>query len=191
MPLIMLALWTSVAQRGAVRGYTLGGLHRVLPRRADRPQADRQLGRVADQRGHPHGRDVDAPAAPDPSVLRLRGEPVAALPFRSLVALPVAVVLLVSSGASALTTDPLQLALLVPSIVLAWLITFGIMFAIGCARVLDDADDRRSSTLYFALYSLFSGYMHADGHHGREVPAIARDRRVAAVLLRCSARRSS
>ena len=41
--------------------------------------------------------------------------------------------LLLSSGASALTTDPIQLALLVPSVMLAWLTTFGLMFAIGCA----------------------------------------------------------
>src|SRR5690349_15432405 len=33
----------------------------------------------------------------------------AAIPFRSIIALPVALVLLASSGASALTTDPVQL----------------------------------------------------------------------------------
>ena len=52
----------------------------------------------------------------------------------------------VSSGASALTTEPLQLALLVPSLALAWLITFSIMFALGCARVLRDASRWRCST---------------------------------------------
>ena len=91
---------------------------------------------------------VDAPAAPDPSVLRVRGEP------RRGAAVPLArsrcrsrSILLVSSGASALTTEPLQLALLVPSIALAWLITFGIMFALGCARVLDRR--RRSALVNF------------------------------------------
>jgi ABC-type uncharacterized transport system permease subunit len=43
---------------------------------------------------------------------------VAAIPFRSFIALPVAFVLLASSGASALSTDPAQLVLLVPSLVL-------------------------------------------------------------------------
>src|SRR5687767_6270398 len=49
--------------------------------------------------------------------------------FRSV--LPLAAVLLLSSGANALTREPLQLALIVPSLALAWLITFSILFALG------------------------------------------------------------
>lgn len=82
----------------------------------------------------------------------------AALPFRSLIALPIAVILLLSSGASALTTHPFQLALLVPSIALAWLITFGIMFSLGCIGFwLTQAFG--IVNFYFGLWSLFSGYL--------------------------------
>jgi ABC-2 type transport system permease protein len=82
----------------------------------------------------------------------------AAIPFRSLIALPIAVVLLISSGASALSGDPVQLVLLVPSILLAWLITFALMFAIG-ALAFFLTQTMAIANLYFGLFSLFSGYL--------------------------------
>jgi ABC-2 type transport system permease protein len=82
----------------------------------------------------------------------------AAIPFRSIVALPIALVLLLSSGASALTTEPLQLAALVPSLALAWLITFSILFALGSLAFFMT---RAMAVLhlYFALFTLLSGYL--------------------------------
>ena len=82
----------------------------------------------------------------------------AAIPFRSIIALPVAVILLASSGGGALTTDPVRLALVIPSIALAWLITFALMFAIG-ALAFFLTQTMAIANLYFALYSLFSGYL--------------------------------
>jgi ABC-2 type transport system permease protein len=82
----------------------------------------------------------------------------AAIPFRTIIALPVAVILLVSSGSSALTGDPLRLALVIPSIALAWLITFALLFAIG-ALAFFLTQTMAIANLYFALYSLFSGYV--------------------------------
>jgi ABC-2 type transport system permease protein len=82
----------------------------------------------------------------------------AALPFRSLIALPIAFILLVSSGASALTNDPIQLALLVPSVLLAWLITFGIMFALG-GLAFWTTQTFGVVNFYFGVWSLFSGYI--------------------------------
>jgi ABC-2 type transport system permease protein len=82
----------------------------------------------------------------------------AAIPFRSFVALPVAFVLLASSGGSALSTDPLQLVLLAPSLVFAWLITFAFLFAIG-ALAFFLTQTMAIANLYFGLFSLFSGYM--------------------------------
>jgi ABC-2 type transport system permease protein len=82
----------------------------------------------------------------------------AAIPFRSILALPVAIVLLASSGASALATAPAQLALLVPSILLAWLITFALMFTIG-ALAFFLTQTMAIANLYFGLFSLFSGYL--------------------------------
>jgi viologen exporter family transport system permease protein len=83
---------------------------------------------------------------------------VAAIPFRSLVVLPIAAILLISSGASALTTDPLQLVALVPSLVLAWLITFAVLFALG-ALSFWITKTMALLNLYFGLFSLLSGYL--------------------------------
>ena len=82
----------------------------------------------------------------------------AAIPFRSVIALPIAIVLLASSGASTLTTDPAQLALIVPSLGLAWLLTFAFLFAIG-ALAFFLTQTMAIANLYFALFSLFSGYL--------------------------------
>jgi ABC-2 type transport system permease protein len=82
----------------------------------------------------------------------------AAIPFRSIIALPVAFVLLASSGASVLSSDPAQLVLLVPSLLLAWLITFALLFSIG-ALAFFLTQTMAIANLYFALFSLFSGYV--------------------------------
>jgi len=82
----------------------------------------------------------------------------AAIPFRSFIALPIAFVLLASSGASALSTDPAQLALLVPSLALAWLATFAMLFAIGSLAFFL-TQSMAIANLYFGLFSLFSGYL--------------------------------
>ena len=52
----------------------------------------------------------------------------------------------------------MQLALLVPSIALAWLITFAILFAIG-ALAFFLTQTMAIANLYFGLFSLFSGYL--------------------------------
>ena len=83
---------------------------------------------------------------------------IAALPFRSLIALPIAVILLLSSGASALTTSPLQLALLVPSILLAWTMTFGVFYAMGCLGFWM-TQAYGIINFYFAVWTIFSGYL--------------------------------
>jgi len=83
---------------------------------------------------------------------------VAAIPFRSLVVLPIAIALLVSSGASALTTEPLQLALIVPSLAHAWMITFSLLFAIGTLAFFV-TKAMALLNLYFGLFSLLSGYL--------------------------------
>jgi len=96
----------------------------------------------------------------------------AAIPFRSIIALPVALMLLASSGGSVLTTDPAQLALLAPSIALAWLITFTLLFAIG-ALAFFLTQTMAIANLYFGLYSLLSGYMMPIELLPRPIAAIA------------------
>lgn len=82
----------------------------------------------------------------------------AAVPFRSVVALPIAVILLVSSGAHALPHTWWQLAVIPATIVLAWLVSFAMMFALGSvAFFLTNAFGL--GDVYFGMYSLFSGYL--------------------------------
>ncbi len=83
---------------------------------------------------------------------------VAAIPFRCVVALPIAFGLLVSSGSSALVGEPLQLALLVPSLALAWLITFALLFTVGSLAFFITRAMGLIS-LYFLLFTLLSGYL--------------------------------
>ncbi len=82
----------------------------------------------------------------------------ATVPLRGLVALPVAVVLLASSGADSLTRAPAQLAWLGPSLTLAWLLAFGIQFALGSLAFFLE----RSTAIvevYFGVFAVLSGYL--------------------------------
>jgi ABC-2 type transport system permease protein len=82
----------------------------------------------------------------------------AAIPFRTIIAMPLVVILLASSGASALTRDPMQIAAFVPSLALAWIITFAVLFAIGSLAFFM-TQTMAIATAYFAIYQVFSGYM--------------------------------
>jgi ABC-2 type transport system permease protein len=158
MPLIMLSLWTSVASEGPFQNYSSADfvayfLGVLIVRNltgnwvAWQMQEDIRMGLLSMR--------LLRPIHP---FIAYATSHAAALPFRSLIALPVAVILLVSSGASSLTTEPLQLALLLPSIALAWLITFGIMFALGCVAFWI-TQTFGIVNFYFGLWSLLSGYL--------------------------------
>jgi ABC-2 type transport system permease protein len=158
MPLINLALWTSVADEAPFAAYQskdfvayfLGAL---IVRNLTGNWVAFQIGEEI--RMGILSMRILRPIHP---FIAYATSHLAALPFRSLIALPLAVILLISSGASALTTEPLQLALLVPSLLLAWLITFGIMFSLG-AVAFWLTQPYALVNVYFGLWSLFSGYL--------------------------------
>jgi viologen exporter family transport system permease protein len=83
---------------------------------------------------------------------------VAAIPFRTVVALPLCVILLVTSSAHSLTHDPARIAAFVLSLALAWLITFCVLFAIG-ALAFFITQTMSLATFYFGLFQVFSGYL--------------------------------
>jgi ABC-2 type transport system permease protein len=158
LPLVMLGLWTSVAAEAPFRGYSSSAfvayyLSNLIVRNltgswvAWQISEEIRLGAMSMR--------LLRPLHP---YVAFAASHVAAIPFRSVVVLPVAVVLLVSSGASALTTEPLQLALLVPSLVLAWVITFNVMFTIGSIGFFV-TKTMALLNLYFGLFSLLSGYL--------------------------------
>ncbi len=160
-PLIMLSLWASVARSqksGTFHGYTQAGfvayfLATLIVRQLTGNWVAWQISEEV--RSGTMSMRLLRPIHPFFAYLASHA---AAIPFRSVIALPVAFALLASSGASALSTDPAQLALLPLSIALAWLITFSLMFAIG-ALAFFITQTMAIANLYFGLFSLLSGYL--------------------------------
>ncbi len=157
-PLIMLGLWTSVARLQPFAQYSSADfvayfLAALIVRQLTGNWVAWQMSE--DIRSGAMAMRLLRPIHP---FVAYAASHAAAIPFRTIIAVPVAVILLVGSGSSALTSDPLRIALVLPSIALAWLITFALLFAIG-ALAFFLTQTMAIANLYFALYSLFSGYL--------------------------------
>lgn len=158
LPLVMLGLWTSVAREAPFQGFTSARfvayyLATLIVRNltgswvAWQISEEIRLGQMSMR--------LLRPLHP---FVAFAASHLAAIPFRTLIALPIAVILLISSGASALATEPVQLGLVLPSIALAWLITFAMMFAIGSLGFFITKTMAIANT-YFGLYVPLSGYL--------------------------------
>lgn len=157
-PLIMLGLWTSVAREAPFADYSSANfvayfLATLIVRQLTGNWVAWQISEEV--RSGAMAMRLLRPIHP---FFAYAASHAAAIPFRSFIALPVAFVLLASSGASALSTDPVQLVLLVPSLALAWVITFACLFAIG-ALAFFLTQTMAIANLYFGLFSVFSGYL--------------------------------
>ena len=159
LPLVMLGLWTSVAADGKTfrnfgsDDFVAYYLANLIVRNLTGSWVAWQIGEEI--RMGSMSMRLLRPLHP---FVALAASHVAAIPFRSIVALPIALVLLLSSGASALETEPLQVALIVPSIALAWLITFAVMFMLGSIAFFVTRA-MAVMNMYFAVFSLLSGYL--------------------------------
>jgi ABC-2 type transport system permease protein len=158
LPLVMLGLWTSVADEAPFRGYHSENfvayyLATLIVRNLTGSWVAWQISEEIRM-----GTMAMRLLRPLHPFVAFSASHLAAIPFRGVVALPIAIALLVSSGASALTTNPLQIAALVPSLVLAWLITFAMLFAIG-SLAFWITKSMALFTLYFGLFNLLSGYL--------------------------------
>jgi ABC-2 type transport system permease protein len=158
LPLVMLALWSSVASEAPFRGFEQKDfvayyLSALIVRNVTgswvgwQISEEIRLGTMAMR--------LLRPLHP---YVAFAASHVAAIPFRLVVALPVAVILLFSSGASALTKEPAQLALLGPSLALGWMINFNLVFILGTISFWA-TKTMALMNVYFALFSLFSGYL--------------------------------
>ncbi|MEO6774244.1 MAG: ABC-2 family transporter protein [Kofleriaceae bacterium] len=157
-PLIMMSLWTSVAHGGSFKGYDADAfiayyLATLLVRQltgnwvAWQMMEEIRMGTMAMRLLRPI----------HPFVTYMASH-LAALPFRSIIAAPLVVILLITSASGGITHDAVQLSVLPLAIAMAWLITFAILFAIG-ALAFFLTQTTAISTLYFGLFSLFSGYL--------------------------------
>lgn len=171
-PLIMLGLWTSVAREGPFHNFSSQRfiayfLSTLIVRQLTSNWVAWQM--MEEVRSGAMAMRLLRPVHP---FVAYAASHSAAIPFRSAVALPVAIALLVSSGASSLSTDPAQLALVVPSLMLAWLSTFAMLFSIG-ALAFFLTQTMAIANLYFGLFSLLSGYLMPLEFLPRPIAAVA------------------
>jgi ABC-2 type transport system permease protein len=82
----------------------------------------------------------------------------ASVPLRSVIAIPFAVILLVSSAREVLVTDPVLIAILLVSLLGAWIITFFVLLMIGAVGLFVDKSVAVFE-LYLGVFSVLSGYL--------------------------------
>lgn len=158
LPLVMLALWSAVAAEAPFRGYASADfvayyLCVLIARNLTGSWVSWHL--EDEVRRGTLAMRLLRPMHP---FLTFAATHLASVPLRGAIALPVAVILLGSSGAASLARDPAQLAWLVPSLALAWLVSFGIMFALGSLAFFVE----RSAAIievYFGVFAVLSGYL--------------------------------
>jgi ABC-2 type transport system permease protein len=158
LPLVMLALWTSVASEGPFRGwasadfiaYYLGAL---IVRNLTGSWVVWQINDEV-RRGVMSMRLL----RPIHPFVAYAATHLSAVPMRTIVVMPVAIALLATTGRNAITHDPVHLALLVPSLAAAWALTFGLLLAIGCLAFFIEKS-MAVMEVYFGVFAVLSGYM--------------------------------
>jgi ABC-2 type transport system permease protein len=78
--------------------------------------------------------------------------------MRSVVAIPFATILLISSAREILISDPLMLLILVVSLLGAWLVTFFMLLMIGSLSLFVDKSVAVFD-VYLGIFAVFSGYL--------------------------------
>jgi ABC-2 type transport system permease protein len=158
MPLVMLALWTSVAGTKEFANYSSAKfvayyLAMLIVRNLTGTWVGWQLSEEI--RLGTMSMRLLRPIHP---FFAFAASHLAAIPFRSAVAVPIAIALLASSGAGAMVHDPVQLVLVLPSLVLAWLITFALLYAIGSLAFFL-TQTMAIANIYFGIFTVMSGYL--------------------------------
>ena len=158
MPLVMLGLWRSVAEEAPFARYSSDDfvayyLANLIVRNLTSSWVAWQMSEEI--RAGTMSMRLLRPIHP---FVAFGASHLAAVPFRSVMALPIAIILLASSGANALATDPVQIALVLPSIAMAWLTTFALSYALGCLAFWL-TQSGAVVNLYFGAFSVLSGYL--------------------------------
>jgi ABC-2 type transport system permease protein len=158
MPLVMLALWTSVAHEGPFRGYDSQQFvaYYLLALIVRNLTSSWVVWQINDEvrRGVLSMRLL-RPVHP---FVAYSATHLSAVPLRGLVVFPVAIILLLTSARDVVTGDPTRLALLAPSLALAWALTFALMLAIGALAFFFDKS-MAVMDVYFGVFAVLSGYL--------------------------------
>jgi len=158
MPLVMLSLWTSVADEAPFREYTqtdfvayyLGAL---IVRNLTSNWVAWQI--AEDIRMGTLSMKLLRPVHPFASYLATH---LAGVPLRTAVVLPVVVLLFFTDARHVVIDDPGRIALCALSIVGAWLLTFGVFVTIGSLSFFLEKS-MSIVEVYFGLFMLLSGYL--------------------------------
>lgn len=158
MPLVMLGLWTSVADeapfrewntRDFVAYYLVALVVRNLTSNWVAWQMSEEI-----RTGAISGRLL-RPMHPFVGYL---GTHLGAVPLRAMAVTPVVIILLLSSARGVLVTDPAHLALVPLAVLGAWLLTFTVFLCLGSlAFFLDKA--MGIVEVYFGVFAILSGYL--------------------------------
>lgn len=158
LPLVMLGLWTSVADEAPFAGYKSQDfvayyLSVLVVRNLTSNWVAWQIAEEIRQ-----GQLAMRLLRPIHPFIAYAMQHLAALPLRAIVSSPIAIILLLSSGSDALIREPAQLALVVPSIACAWLIAYALLFCFG-ALAFWVTKTMAITNVYFAAFTTLSGYL--------------------------------
>ncbi len=158
MPLVSLALWSSVAESGPVGPFTQRGfVSYFLATLVVRQLTGSWLVWILNQeiRSGTLGSRLLKPIHP---LLVYSAENLAAIPLRSLLTLPIAVIAVLAFEPGALPTSPTTWLLWLLSLFGAWLINFFIMALIGSVAFFLESSTAIFD-LWMAAFMILSGYL--------------------------------
>jgi viologen exporter family transport system permease protein len=158
LPLVMLGLWTSVAAEAPFHGYSSPDfvayyLAALIVRNLTGSWVVWQINEEIR-----HGQMAMRLLRPVHPFVQYSLSHLAAVPLRGMVAIPVTIILLVTTARDAMAHDPAQLLLFVPSIAAAWLLTFAFLFGLGSLAFFLDKS-MSLMEVYFGVFAIFSGYL--------------------------------
>jgi ABC-2 type transport system permease protein len=158
MPLVMLALWTSVAEGQPIGRYgrtqfTAYFLATFIVRQITGSWAFWEIN--VEVRNGTLAMRLLRPVHP---LWAYAAESLASMPLRMAVSLPAAVIALAIVGPASVTRDPILWALWVVSVAGAWLITLLVNFVIGCASFFLESSAKLMEA-WLVLFFVLSGYL--------------------------------
>jgi ABC-2 type transport system permease protein len=158
LPLVMLGLWTSVADEAPFRGFAQRDfvayyLATLIVRNLTGSWVVWQINEEV--RTGTLSMRLLRPIHPFAGYAATH---LSAVPLRALIALPVAVILLVSSGREVLASGPLELGLFVLAVVGAWVLTFAVLIMIGAIAFFVERS-LGVFDVYLGIFAVLSGYL--------------------------------
>lgn len=158
MPLVMLALWSSVAEEAPIgrfgsTQFTAYYLATLIVRLLTGCWVAWEMNMEIRQ-----GTLSMRLLRPIHPLIAYAAENIAAMPMRVVAVSPIVLVLLLGSGAGEVTREPGRLLLFVATTLLGWLLTFFLLTCIGCLGLLMDSA-MSVAELYFGLFGVLSGYL--------------------------------